>query len=204
MRPFLFILFVVGHIISVTAQPKPELVKLPKYRGDQSCVYKTKYSVTQRNQFYPFSLADTIKLVSFRYHNHNYPIKGDTVLVDSLIETKVLTEAEKNSLTDLLYNNFDKQHPNYGSIISCFTPRNAILFTDKSGQTKEYILICFHCDNFEASSNKVTLGDDCTEKMEKLRQFFITKQVVFGTDKEVDLYPGEESDEGIVPPPIQL
>ncbi|HRH47313.1 MAG TPA: hypothetical protein PLP23_01105 [Panacibacter sp.] len=192
----------VAHITSVTAQTKPKQVKLPKYKGDPGCVYKPKYSETERNKFYPFNIADTIKLVSFRNHRNNCPIKGDMVLVDSLIEIKTLTKADINNLTDLLYNNFYKQYPNYGSITQCFFPRNAILFIDKSGHLKEHILICFHCDNFEASSDKVTLGDDCSEKMEKLRQFFITSQVTFGTGRNVILYPGEESDD-VIAPPIQ-
>ena len=59
-----------------------------------------------------------------------------------------MTKTETNELTDILYNNFYKKLPNYGTLTQCFFPRNAILFLDKSGYLKEYILICFHCDSF--------------------------------------------------------
>ena len=35
------------------------------------------------------------------------------------------------------------------------------------------------------------MGDDCTEKMDKLRQFFISKDIKFGTNPDILSYPGE-------------
>jgi hypothetical protein len=177
------------------AQTNAKEIKLPDPKGNLNCFYKPKYSEVQRNQFYPFNIADTIKLISFRYHRHNYPIKGDTLLIDSLIEVKVLSKTEINKLTDILYNNFYKKQPNYGSITQCFFPRNAILFYDKTGHLKEYILICFKCSNHKESSDKIYFGSDCSQKMENLHQFFISSGIKFGTDKTIDLYPGEISDE---------
>lgn len=195
MKHFLLILLFVVQVHNLTAQTSAENIKLPKLKGNLNCVYKAKYSSTQRSQFYPFNIADTIKFVSFRYHRHNYPIKGDTLLIDSLTEIKTLTKADINDLTDILYNNFYKRQPNYGSLTQCFFPRNAILFFDKAGQLKESILLCFHCDRHQESSDEINFGSDCTQKMEKLRQFFITSGVKFGTDKTIDTYPGENSDE---------
>jgi hypothetical protein len=169
-------------------QAKPLISKEPL-----GCTYAPQYSVSERSRFYPFNITDAIKLVSFRYHRNNYPIKVNSVLVDSLIESKTLTKGETNSLTDILYNNFYHQRPGYGMLGECFLPRNAILFYDRVGRLKEYIIICFHCGNYERSSNKVRFGDNCTEKVEKLRQFYIAKGVKFGTDRSVSLYPGEES-----------
>ena len=186
-----------GSFQNLAAQTKAKEIKLPKLKGDLNCFYKPKYSPAQRNQFYPFNIAETIKLISFRYHRHNYPIKGDSLLTDSLVEVKVLSKTETNELTDILYNNFYKKQPNYGSITECFSPRNAILFYDKLGHLKEYILICFHCSNHKESSNKIYFGSDCIQKMEKLRQFFVLSGLKFGTDKTINLYPGEVSDEQI-------
>ena len=182
----------------MTAQTSVEQVELTKLKGNLNCFYKPKYSAKQRTLFYPFNSTDTIKLVSFRYHRHNYPIIKDSVIVDSLVEIKVLTKPEINKLTDILYNNFYKQQPNYGEFSTCFFPRNAILFYDKTGHLKENILLCFHCDSHQKSSEKVNYGSDCTQKMEKLRQFFIVLGLKFGTDKEIEKYPGEESDDGII------
>lgn len=195
MRPLIIILFIVGLIQSLAAQTTVEKVKVQKPKGDLNCVYKPKYSPTKRSQFYPFNISDTIKLVSFRYHRHNYPIKGDTLSIDSLTEIRTLTRVEINTLTDILYNNFYKRKPNYGSLTQCFFPRNAILFYDNAGHLKESILLCFHCDRHEESSEKINFGSDCTQKMEKLRQFFVSSGLKFGTDKTIDIYPGENHEE---------
>jgi len=69
----------------------------------------------------------------------------------------------------------------------CFFPRNAILFFNKSGHLKEPVLIFFHCHNYEKSDAKIILGDDCSEKMEKLRQFIIAAGLKFGTDFSIDV-----------------
>jgi hypothetical protein len=61
----------------------------------------------------------------------------------------------------------------------------------------ESILLCFHCDNFRSSSDKVVFGDKCTQKVEKLRKLFVELGLKFGTDNAIIEYPGEESDEAI-------
>ena len=195
MKLLLLILVLVGHLQSVTGQTTGKQIKIPKPKGDLNCVYKSKYSAIQRDKFYPFSITDTIKLVSFRYHKNNYPLKGDTILLDSLVEIKTLSKDEVDKLTDVLYNNFYKRQSNYGSMSQCFWPRNAILFLDKTGHLKEHIFICFHCDRHQESSDKIKWGDECSQKMEKLRHFFMLAGLKFGTDKTVDLYPGEAYDE---------
>jgi hypothetical protein len=183
----------IGLCQYLTAQSKE--IKPKKQKGNLNCIYKQKYSVTQRDKFYPFSIADTIKFVSFRHHRNNYPIKNNILSTDSLVEIKVLTKNETNGLTDILYNNFYKKNPTYGSTTQCFFPRNAILFYDKSGHLKESIVLCFHCDRHQESSDKIDFGSDCTQKMEKLRLYFIALGLNFGTDRNINLYPGEISDE---------
>lgn len=195
MRLLLLILVLAGHLQSVTGQTTRKQIKPRKLTGDLNCVYKPKYSATQRDRLYPFSIDGTIKLVSFRYHRNNYPISNDTILVDSLVEVKPLTKDEIHKLSDILYNNFYKIVPNYGTLTQCFYPRNAILFFDNSGHLKEHILICFHCDRHSESSEEINWGDECSQKLEKLRRFFISAGLRFGTDKTIELYPGEAYDE---------
>ena len=189
MKSLILIIFLVVQSKTVTAQSPSNKIKSPT--GDLNCLYKQKYSKTKRSAFYPFNIADTVKLVSFRYHKHNYPVKGDTLIIDSLIEIKTLTTTETHNLTDILYNNFYKRKPNYGILTQCFFPRNAILFLDKGGRLKEYIFLCFQCDRYELSSETVDFGDECTQKMEKLRQFFVSAGLRFGTDMTIEAYPGE-------------
>jgi hypothetical protein len=114
-----------------------------------------------------------------------------------LIEVKGLSKTETNNLKDILYNIFYRKQHNYCSMTQCFFPRNAILFYDKLGHLKEYILICFHCSMQEVSSNKIYFGSNCIQKMDNLQQFFISSGLKFGTDKTIELYPGEISDEQV-------
>lgn len=195
MKPLVLVLLIIAQIQFLKAQTSGKRVSIPVPIGDLNCIYNAKFSPTQRNQFYPFSISETVKLISFRYHRRNYPIKGDSLLIDSLIEIRTLSASDINNLTDILYNNFYKIKPNYGSSKQCFFPRNAIVFYDKSGYLKESVLLCFHCDQYETSSGKINFGSNCTQKMEKLRQFFIASGIKFGTDKKIDLYPGEDPDE---------
>ena len=198
MRSVILLIIFAGSVQLASTQPNGSDTKPHKQKGNLNCVYIQKYSAAERNGFYPFN-SDTIKLISFRYHASNYPIKGDTVLVDSLIDIKTLKKGQTNQLTDIFYNNYFKGQPNYGISTQCFIPRNAILFFDKSGRLENYILICFHCNTHRESSKKINLGDECLQKMEKLRQFFVSVGIEFGTDKTVQKYPGETFEEMVVP-----
>jgi len=191
MRPLLLLTFFVGCFQLLTAQTATTKTKQPKQKGNLNCVHKEKFSTAERNRFYPFEVTSTVQLVSFRYHENDYPIKHSSVTKDSLIEFKTLSQSQTATLTDILYNNFYKKQPNYALSTQCFIPRNAILFLDQSGHMTDYILICFHCDTHKESSNKINFGDECSEKMEKLRQFFVSLGVKFGTDKDLQKYPGE-------------
>ncbi|MFT3935842.1 MAG: hypothetical protein QM726_19595 [Chitinophagaceae bacterium] len=192
MKSILFLILMMGQGTFLTAQKTVRKISVPKLKGDLNCFYKRKYSPIQRTYFYPFNIKGSIELVSFRYHKRNCPVEPGALLTDSLIERKVLSLTEIDSLTDILYNNFYKQRPNYLSLTQCFSPRNAILFYDKAGRLKENILLCFHCSRHEESSDKVNFGSDCIQKLEKIRQFFISVGVHFGTDIENNFYAGED------------
>jgi len=192
----LFIILILTYIATIAYSqqaPKPD-----DMRGNTNCVYRHKYSSKQRLNFYPFSKFETVKLVSFRYHLDDCPIKSESVVADSLIELKILTKPEIYKLTDVLYNNFFKRKPNYGTTSQCFWPRNAILFYDTVGNLKESILICFQCDRYSLSSNDIEYGDECDQKMDLLRSFFLTAGISFGTSNNSTFYPGERyKDEGL-------
>lgn len=188
---FILTFLLVAYSQNLMAQENINGGRSPSEEADLSCFYKKKYTSAQRKGFYPFDVAETIKLVSFRYHKHNYPIRGDKLIADSLFEIKSLDKEGINKLTDILYNNFYRKKPDYGLQTQCFFPRNAILFFDKQGNLKESILLCFHCDRHQESSEKIDFGNNCSEKMEKLRRYFIKVGLQFGTDRSIDIYPGE-------------
>ena len=189
-----FLLILLFQFQNMKAQTNPKKGE-ETFNGELNCNYKMKYTAAQRRQFYPFKIAATVKLISFRYHRHHYPVNENELQNDSLIELKTLTTSETDSLTDILYNNFYRKMPDNGYLTQCFFPRNAILFFDEAGQLKESVLLCFHCNRYEASSDKIDMGNNCTQKMEKLRQFFIAMDVKFGTDRLINIYPGEATDE---------
>ncbi len=174
----------------------------PSSTTDANCVYKARYTATQRSGFYPFNKTAIVQLVSFRHHYENYPVKPGKVERDSLLETKTLTKLEVNKLTDLLYNKVHKKTGS-GSVIQCFHPRNAILFFSSSGSLIEHILLCFHCYRLKESSLKFKLGTSCTLEVEKLRKLFIASGIQFGTDMKVYNYPGETFNEDIVAPSLK-
>lgn len=167
--------------------PPPPPPSIEAYK----CIYSKRFSDTARLQLYPFSEYLTIKLVSYRYHGDNSPIKGDRVIEDSLIEKVTLSKKDILALTDVLYNNYPKGEVPPVEPLCSFVPRNAILFFDNTKRLKEFLVICFHCSDYEKSSEKVNAGDDCMQKLEKLRKLFISKGVKFGTNKNIERYPGE-------------
>jgi hypothetical protein len=199
MRKFVLLAFGFSLKMASIAQSPPAAAdKVPKGGYDRDCVRRDMYTEAQRLGFFPFNVADSIKLVSFRYHDNDYPVlndntKGDSLHynADSLIEQRLLDRSEINQLTDILYNYGPKKDHHIGYENECFEPRNAVLFIDKTGRLKAYMLICFHCRHFESSGNSHWPWDNCGQKSEMIHQFFIKAGIKFGTDLTIDGYPGE-------------
>ena len=111
------------------------------------------------------------------------PRLNDTVCYSKLTEIKSITFNQVDKLTDLLYN-YVYGGPVYtGSMSFCYNPRNAILFLDKNGKVFEYIEICFECNETKESSEKVSLGQMCDEKMGMLKDFFKIVGLEYGIIK---------------------
>ena len=68
----------------------------------------------------------------------------------------------------------------------CFYPRNAILFIDKTGKLREYLLLCFHCYRYESSSDNIMLWDPCNQKIEMIRRFFVSAGIKYGPDLKME------------------
>jgi hypothetical protein len=165
---------------------------------NRSCRYIRKFSVEQRMAKYPFSAARKVRLISFRAHLRRYPFIEGQVLEDSVIESKELSTNETEQLTDIIYNNFFYGKMKYGTAAQCFHPRHAIVFYNSAGVVEAYVLVCFHCKNYRPSSDSISFGDECSDKTEKIRKFFIQKGIRFGTDINQDHFPGED-DERVLP-----
>ena len=148
-------------------------------RKNHECVRINVKSFSQRLKQYPYNKSSQIQLVSFE--GRKIPVLNDTISYSMLKEVKILTLLQIDSLTDLLYN------VGFGGTIlieeemNCYDPRNAIIFIDSAGKAFEYIEICFECQQFVVSSEKINFGDICNQKFSMLKKQFINAGILYGT-----------------------
>jgi hypothetical protein len=160
-------------------------------RRNHECLHRQGKSFTLRLKNYPFNKAAQIKLVSFLHKTDKVkgdkfgelPKQNDTISYSQLHEVKTLTLTEIDKLTDILFNVGFRGPVSSESEISCYEPRNAILFLDKNGKTFEYIEICFGCEKTVVSSNKIIVGDICNQKFELIMKFFRSVGIMHGTSQ---------------------
>jgi len=164
-------------------------------RRNHDCVHKGKKTFSERLKNYPFNMAAQIKLVSFLQKSDKItgentskfmtiPKLNDTICLSKLYEIKNLSITEVDTLTDILYNVGFRGPTFLTQELSCYEPRNAILFIDKNGKVFEYIEICFECQKITQSSNKIILGDFCDQKFYMLKKIFRRAGVSHGTSDE--------------------
>jgi hypothetical protein len=204
----LILLFFSGMALGQKRSYKPRVVteedqRLAKIYG--RCYHRNKYTSQQRLKIFPFSGADTIKLVSYESLQPNYdvvPLTNPMDTVEIFIKKAVnhfvinqhrikeavsLTPAGIDSLTDILYNTgFTSQkaynYPNPG--YSCYEPRNAILFINANGRLTNYIEICFGCKKVEHSSSRIKAIEYCEQKLDMLASFFLKRGIKYGAERE--------------------
>ena len=180
-----------GQLTPIPVKSRPWTKKeIEKDKRNQNCVYKKKYSKTQRLQFFPFNKAAEIKLVSFEHPPDSVimggkiPMKNGDVDFTKLKEIKTIDKSEIDTLTDILFNEGYRGRFSSFSESTCYNPRNAILFIDSKGKTFGFIEICFECSGYRLSSKKIKAGDFCSQKYYYLRRFFAANGIVFGVQNE--------------------
>ncbi len=153
----------------------------------------TKYKLKERQKFYPFSKAAQIMLVSFDKQEpielkindgktltaeniypplYGLPFLNDTIDFSKIDQKVILIAKEVDTLTDILYNTCSRWSVHLTSKSACYHPHNAILFLDKNGNLLEYIEICFDCNQFLFSSNKIKQFEDCDNAVSELQSYF--------------------------------
>ena len=163
------------------------------------CARVKSIPLSQRLKFYPFKNANQIQLVSFKssfdtivgeYYKDSLPRMNDTVCYSKLFELKILISSQIDTLTDLIYNygfkfKYKPKGKVYfiGSILECYNPRNAILFVDKDNKVFEFIEICFECERTRTSSDNLSLGVDCNQKLQLIKSFFEDTGIEYGITK---------------------
>jgi len=160
---------------------RPTKKELEIETKNHNCIKKTKNSFTARLKNYPFNLAAQIQIVSFENNGiDSLPRLNDTICYSKLKEVRTLTFTQVDSLTDIFYN-YGFGGPVYTiSTTNCYLPRNAILFLDSSGAVFEFIEICFECEKTSKSSEKISLGEMCDQKMDMLKRVFEKRGIKYG------------------------
>lgn len=188
----LLLIFVAG---TVSAQRKKteNIIPPPPPSNDTNyaCDKKHNLSASERLKNYPFNKAKSVMLVSFDNNfleyiispgskdtttSYNYggklPVENDTLCFSKLKEKIILSKAQIDSLTDILFNYDFKGEVNYGINHDCYEPHNAIVFLNAKDKMFEFIEICFLCDGNRTSSKRVSTGKFCGGKYELLRDYF--------------------------------
>ncbi|MGZ3820272.1 MAG: hypothetical protein ACXVB6_06750, partial [Mucilaginibacter sp.] len=152
--------------------PHPPTIEEDKLADKHNqCFNSSQYNAEQRRAFFPFSTATTVKLISFTFGEVVYTpnaINDFAVDYNKVHESKVLSNAGIDSLTDILYNvgftPVKKIRHKKGAIYEidvedpgrmCYEPRNAILFMDADGKVTQYIELCFTCHRYYLSSRNI-------------------------------------------------
>ena len=175
--------------------PPPVLTKWEQKIEAESrqCAKKDLISLKERLKKYPFNVASRIQFVSF---NHDIYLLNremveqdslqhinDSIIYSKLKEIKTVTHFQIDQLTDLFYNYGYKGPVSSFSEAGCYMPRNAILFLDSKGKILELIEICFECRKMYASSDKVSFGEMCDQKMSMLFDLFKKAGIIYGITK---------------------
>lgn len=194
---FLFFLvlthFVYGQKTKTSKLPPPPVLTKQQMKAEErsnDCIKKTNWSFTTRLRNYPFNKSAQVQFVSFKaittsdkeadFINASLPIINDTICYSKLYEIKTLTFIQIDKLTDILYNYGYRGNMNSISVTGCYNPRNAILFLDSNGKVFEYIEICFECQKTVESSEKISLGELCQQKMNMLKELFQKVGIGYG------------------------
>jgi hypothetical protein len=158
---------------------------------NQSCKDWKKFTAVDRLKNYPFDRAVEVRVVSFDFRpdttieDHQLPEKNGRADISRLREQKILDKDQVDSLTHILYNIGYFGKPTTGHLLSCYDPKNAVLFLDSKRKVFAFIEICFYCDKIRLSSPRIKIGEFCSEKYELLKAFFLRQGIQYGTVDEI-------------------
>ena len=165
--------------ISLTAQTNSSLPFPPSPPNPNSfklrCVHTNIYIEKQRLAFYPFNKASRVKLISFKDTINTEISDGKT----KNYEVVTLNRQQMVKLTDILYN-YTFRGKKYEEEANCYVPRNAIIFCDDQNVEFERIELCFECNQYKKSSDKIIMGDFCVGKYELLKNLFRKAGIKYG------------------------
>ncbi len=178
-------------------------------QDEEACSKVNDFSVEERNQNYPYNKASRIVFTSFK-GNHG-KLSGNKDKIDKkekdvymsgqamreyfdmlkddfskynpnyFEERFDLSEEQKNELTDLIFNFGNNAENAVMWAAACYMPRNAILFFDENDDLFEFIEICFECNRYRTSTDKIDLNNNCGKKLGLLKGLFVKAGIEYGT-----------------------
>jgi len=178
--------------------PPPPAPSIAEHNNVAKCVYKLKYTKHNFRSVFPFNLATTIKLISFKivdkkawvrsiikYHEYeglDAKWVTDSITIDTKDwhEVRTVTSEKKYSLADVLYNFQFNTDPGVIMEASCYMPKNAIVFYDSSSKIIAALELCFECHKMRAYPENIEFGDNCVNKLDLLKNFFKMNGVKYG------------------------
>ena len=160
---------------------------------DAECYHNGGLTAAQRRQIYPFNKLASIEVVSFKgVYEYDFgvieregEIQGEEpeVIKPDTFERVVLTDAEVDAFTDILYNyNYAKTTTMGTDVVTCYFPRQAVLFKNADGKTFESMEICFECARVHSTLPEGTYGVFCSDKYALLKAFFVGLGITYFAD----------------------
>lgn len=201
-KAFIVLIYILFSCLAYGQEPRErEATKQEQelMNKSQDCARIKSIPFNERMKLYPFNKTKQIQLVSFKssfdtlvgeYYQASLPRLHDTVCYSKLFEIKTLATSQVNSLTDLICNygfkfTYKPKQKVYfiGSMLQCYNPRNAILFLDEDNKVFEFIEICFECKRIRTSSDSVSLGTNCNQKLLLIKDFFKDAGIQYGVSE---------------------
>jgi hypothetical protein len=187
IKIILIFLFSTIHLFSQNRRADKEIDKL-------NCKRNNTLNPEELLKIFPYGISEKIILVS--YQNHTPGIIGedlqkqldkfagqkiDSAGLNRFKEIKILETPEIVKLADIIYNYGYKSEPTIYEAAKCYFPQNAILFIDKEGKLFSFIELCFGCSKFRTNIDKITLGEECSQKYDMIKEFFKENRILYGT-----------------------
>lgn len=184
------ILFFLLSTVSICSQNK----KFNKEIDKLNCKKNNALHAEDLLKLFPYNISEKVVIVS--YQNHVPGIIGEELqkYLDKIVnkkissedlnefkEIKILDRSEIIKLSDIIYNNGYKSKPTIYEGAKCYSPQNAILFINKEEKLFGFIELCFGCSKFRTTDNKITLGDECSQKYNLIKEFFKENNITYGT-----------------------
>lgn len=167
-----------------------------KERRNHNCAKIANIPFASRIKKYPFNLSGQVQFIAFD-GLVEISGEGEVIFVDpeprligvvdttnpvGMKESRSLTLTQIDTLTGILYN-YGFAGPVIGMATrGCYSPRNAIIFRDSNGKAFAFIEICFECLNTRESSEKISLGQMCDQKLSMLKDLFRKVGIRHGID----------------------